>query len=165
MDEKCRNFTTSSSCRPELLAFFSYIVPFDNEKDDLLKNSFSPPEPLIDPLPITKKEPLFKTPEPIISEPKIPPPIMDKPDFSPPGNEPGIIRGFEHEDRGIRFSRDGIMTDHSGGTIGSLENDRILDLEGNQIGQIGNDGKIHSNHPSLHNTYFEPFGPKIKTHL
>gem|GEM_PF-6307310 len=28
MDEKCRNFTTSSSCRPELLAFFSYIVPF-----------------------------------------------------------------------------------------------------------------------------------------
>jgi len=32
LDEKCRNFTTSSSCRPELLAFFSYIVPNPDSK-------------------------------------------------------------------------------------------------------------------------------------
>lgn len=74
--------------------------------------------------------------------------------FSSPS---GVVRSFAKEDAdtGIRFANNGRITDKFGGTIGRLEGDRILDLEGNQIGQLRDDGRIISGHPDFKSTYLD----------
>lgn len=140
--------------------FEDHPKPFKHDfnlKDNLLKNRIEPNE-------LPKSSKFDRTPD-LTFEPMEPPDRRGLlPKYNPSDHNPmtrkspfsstptGIVRDFEHADMGIRFAQNGRVTDHYGGTIGKLEGNRILDLEGTQIGELSEDRRILSSHPFLMNT-------------
>ncbi len=128
----------------------------DRDEVDFLR----PIEPILpEPPPLYEPDPVFNRDNELDTlrhKPEVsfgPDPLLSKPELL---DVPlGVVRQFDYSDAGVRFSVRGTMTDKFGATIGRLEGDRIFNKEGLEIGRLGDNNKILSSDPLLHNTFLD----------
>jgi hypothetical protein len=113
------------------------IKPFEEDRPSYLESVLEPRKPFIDPL--SRQEPLFKTPET-----RLPELVTDKPPFlTPPASPTGIIRNYHAGiDTGIRFTDGGIIKNDLGYNLGKVDGNLIYNDSGHLMGKVAHDGRI-----------------------